>query len=151
LFCAILRRNVHRVRQKDKQWVQSTQKIKDWATYTQIDYTTRRLLSYIRQYEVFLSFFFGLLYCLSFCPFSLDCCIVCPFVLFLWSVVLFVLLSFLFVLDYLLLEITTPLIVYIWRRHGGTCKFGFEFCWDVKHRFYNHVILGKIFKCVISS
>jgi hypothetical protein len=33
----------------------------------------------------------------------------------------------LFVLDYLLLEITTPLIVYIWRRHGGTCKFGFEF------------------------
>jgi hypothetical protein len=37
----------------------------------------------------------------------------------------------LFVLDYLLLEITTPLIVYIWRRHGGTCKFGFEFHWDV--------------------
>jgi hypothetical protein len=30
-------------------------------------------------------------------------------------------------LDYLLLEITTPLIVYIWRRHGGTCKFGFKF------------------------
>jgi hypothetical protein len=24
-------------------------------------------------------------------------------------------------------EITTPLIVYIWRRRGGTCKFGFEF------------------------
>ena len=35
----------------------------------------------------------------------------------------------LFVLDYLLLEITTPLIVYIWCRHGGTCKFGFEFHW----------------------
>jgi hypothetical protein len=33
----------------------------------------------------------------------------------------------LFVLYYLLLEITTPLSVYIWRRHGGTCKFGFEF------------------------
>ena len=33
----------------------------------------------------------------------------------------------LFVLDYLLLEITTPLIVYICRRHGGTCKVGFEF------------------------
>jgi hypothetical protein len=31
------------------------------------------------------------------------------------------------VLDYLLLEITTPLIVYICRRHGGTCKVGFEF------------------------
>jgi hypothetical protein len=45
----------------------------------------------------------------------------------------------LFVLDYLLLEITTPLIVYIWRRHGGTWKFGFEFHWDVKHLFYNHV------------
>jgi hypothetical protein len=45
----------------------------------------------------------------------------------------------LFVLDYLLLEITTPLIVYIWRRRGGTCKFGFEFHWDVKHHFYNHV------------
>jgi hypothetical protein len=45
----------------------------------------------------------------------------------------------LFVLDYLLLEITTPLIVYIWRRHGGTCKFGFEFHWDVKLLFYNHV------------
>ena len=45
----------------------------------------------------------------------------------------------LFVLDYLLLEITTPLIVYIWRRHVGTCKFGFEFHWDVKHLFYNHV------------
>jgi hypothetical protein len=41
--------------------------------------------------------------------------------------------------DYLLLEITTPLIVYIWRRHGGTCKFGFEFHWDVKHQFNNHV------------
>ena len=26
-----------------------------------------------------------------------------------------------------------------WRRHGGTCKFGFEFYWDVKHLFYNHV------------
>jgi hypothetical protein len=26
----------------------------------------------------------------------------------------------------LVLEITTPLIVYISRRHGGTCKFGFE-------------------------
>jgi hypothetical protein len=25
----------------------------------------------------------------------------------------------------LVLEITTPLIVYISRRHGGTCKFGF--------------------------
>jgi len=37
------------------------------------------------------------------------------------------------------LEITTPLIVYISRRHGGTCKFGFEFYWDVKHLFYNHV------------
>ena len=23
--------------------------------------------------------------------------------------------------------------------HGGTCKFGFEFYWDVKHLFYNHV------------
>jgi hypothetical protein len=45
----------------------------------------------------------------------------------------------LFVLDYLLLEITTPLIVYIWPRHGGTCKFGFEFHWDVKRLFYNHV------------
>jgi hypothetical protein len=45
----------------------------------------------------------------------------------------------LFVLDYLLLEITTPLIVYIWRRRGGTCKFGFEFHWDVKNHFYNHV------------
>ena len=45
----------------------------------------------------------------------------------------------LFLLDYLLLEITTPLIVYIWRRRGGTCKFGFEFHWDVKHHFYNHV------------
>jgi hypothetical protein len=33
----------------------------------------------------------------------------------------------LFVLDYLLFEITTPLIVYIWRRRGGTCKFGYEF------------------------
>ena len=35
----------------------------------------------------------------------------------------------LFVLDYLRLEITMPLIAYIWRRHGGTCKFGFEFYW----------------------
>jgi hypothetical protein len=34
---------------------------------------------------VLLSIFFGLLYCLSFYPFSLDCCIVCPFVLFLNS------------------------------------------------------------------
>ena len=34
-----------------------------------------------------------------------------------------------------LLEITTPLIVYIWRRHGGTCKFGFEFHWDVNISF----------------
>jgi hypothetical protein len=49
-------------------------------------------------------------------------------------------LCILFVLDYLLLEITTPLIVYIWRRHGGTCKFGFEFHWDMKHLFNNHVI-----------
>jgi hypothetical protein len=30
-----------------------------------------------------LSFLFGLLYYLSFFPFSLSCCIVCPFVLFL--------------------------------------------------------------------
>jgi hypothetical protein len=45
----------------------------------------------------------------------------------------------LFVLDYLLLEITTPFIVYIWRRHGGTFKFGFEFHLDMKHHFYNHV------------
>jgi hypothetical protein len=37
------------------------------------------------------AFFFGLLYCASFCPFSLGCCIVCPFVIFLWAVVLFVL------------------------------------------------------------
>jgi hypothetical protein len=37
-----------------------------------------------------------------------------------------------YVLDNFLLEITTPLIVYIWRRRGGTCKFGFEFHWDVK-------------------
>ena len=51
---------------------------------------------------------------------------------------------YLFVLDYLLLEITTPLIVYIWRRHGGTCKFGFEFYWDVKHLFYNHVTYCNI-------
>ena len=42
-------------------------------------------------------------------------------------------------LDYLLLEITMPLIIYIWRRHGGTCKFVFEFYWDVKHLFYDHV------------
>jgi hypothetical protein len=49
------------------------------------------------------------------------------------------LLWILFVLDYLLLEITTPLIIYIWRRHGGTCKFEFEFYWDVKHLFYNNV------------
>jgi hypothetical protein len=35
-----------------------------------------------------LSFFFGLLYCLSFCPFSSDCCIGCHFVLFLWDVIL---------------------------------------------------------------
>ena len=39
----------------------------------------------------------------------------------------FILLNFslwiVFVLDYLLLEITTLLIAYIWRRHGGTCKF----------------------------
>ena len=34
---------------------------------------------------------------------------------------------------------TMPLIVYIRRRHEGTCKFGFEFYWDVKHFFYNHV------------
>ena len=25
------------------------------------------------------------------------------------------------------------------RRRGGTCKFGFEFHWDTKHHFYNHV------------
>jgi hypothetical protein len=36
---------------------------------------------------------------------------------------------------YLLLEITTPLIVYIWRRHGVTWKFGFEFYWDVNISF----------------
>jgi len=33
------------------------------------------------------------------------------------------------------LEITTPLIVYISRRHGGTCKFGFEFYWDANISF----------------
>jgi apolipoprotein N-acyltransferase len=43
-----------------------------------------------------LSSFFGLLHCLSFCPFSLGCCIVCPFVLFLWAFALCVLLSFFF-------------------------------------------------------
>jgi hypothetical protein len=53
--------------------------------------------------------------------------------------VFIVLVCILFMLDYLLLEITTPLIVYIWRRHGGTCKFGFEFHLDMKHHFYNHV------------
>jgi hypothetical protein len=37
------------------------------------------------------------------------------------------------------LEITTPLIGYIRRRRGDMCKFGFEFHWDVKHHFYNHV------------
>jgi hypothetical protein len=49
-----------------------------------------------------------------------------------------------FVLDYLLLEITTPLIVYIWRRHEGTCKFGFEFYWDVKHLKWVSVIFTPL-------
>jgi hypothetical protein len=53
--------------------------------------------------------------------------------------------SVFFVLDYLLLEITTPLIVYIWRRHGCTCKFGFEFYWDVKHLFYNIPFVSNCF------
>jgi hypothetical protein len=45
-----------------------------------------------------------------------------------------------FVVNFICVRLfTTPLIVYIWRRHGGTCKFGFEFYWDVKHLCYNHV------------
>jgi hypothetical protein len=59
----------------------------------------------------------------------------------------------LFVLDYLLLEITTPLIVYIWRRHGGTCKFGFEFHWNAffieilqyDWLWSDHMIIKEIF------
>jgi hypothetical protein len=39
----------------------------------------------------------------------------------------------LFVLDYLLLEITTPLIVYIWRRHGGTMKWSHDYKRDISH------------------
>jgi hypothetical protein len=57
-----------------------------------------------------LSFFFWLLYCLSFYPFSFGYCIVCPFgycivcpfVLFLLVIVMFVLLSFFFWLLYCL-------------------------------------------------
>jgi hypothetical protein len=51
---------------------------------------------FCKSLSVLLSFFFWLLCCLFFCPFSFDYCVVCSFVLFLLTIMLSVLLSFFF-------------------------------------------------------
>ena len=67
----------------------------------------------------------------------------------------------LFMLDYLLLEITTPLIVYIWRRHWGTrassdlsCigmwNFSFIIMWPLHNQSYCNISIKNGSNVIIS-